>query len=73
VALMLMLMRGEADASARSILGTVIGIGVILAYVVEEVVWIARNQGRPCSKCGRSIRMKPFRLQQCCPNCGEMQ
>ncbi len=69
----LALMRGEPDASLRWIIGIGICGIVILAYVAEEVVWIARNQGRPCSKCGCAIRMKPFRIQQCCPNCGEMQ
>jgi len=72
-AVALMLMRGEPDASARSILGIVIGVGVILAYVIEEIVWIAKNQGRPCSKCGQALRFKPFRLKLRCPHCGEMQ
>lgn len=69
----LWLMRGQPDASARWLVGIGIAAVLILAYVLEEVVWMARNQGRPCSKCGRALRVRPFRLHLRCPHCGETQ
>lgn len=72
-AVALVLMRGEPDTSVRWIVGMVIAAVVILSYVIEEVVWIALDQGRPCSKCGQTVRFKPFRLKLRCPHCGEMQ
>ena len=51
------------------------GIGAVLAlgYVIEEIVWIVRNQGRPCANCGQAVRLKPFRLGIRCPHCGTAQ
>lgn len=72
-AVALALMRGEPDASLRWILGIGISAVVILAYVIEEVIRIMHNQGRPCSKCGQAIRFKPFRMRLRCAHCGEMQ
>jgi hypothetical protein len=69
----LLLMTGQPDASTRWYFGIGIATVLILAYVAEEIVWMARNQGRPCSKCGRALRVKPFRLHLRCPHCGEMQ
>lgn len=72
-AVALVLMQGEPDTSVRWIVGIVIGVGVLLAYVIEEIVWIALSQDRPCSKCGQAVRFKPFRLKLRCPHCGEVQ
>lgn len=69
----LLLMTGEPDTSKRWFLGGGIAAVLILAYVVEEIVWMARNQGRPCPKCGRALQVKAFRLHPRCPHCGEMQ
>lgn len=66
-AVALVLMQVEPDTSVRWIVGMVIAAVVLLSYVIEEVVWITLNQGRPCSKCGQAIRFKPFRLKLRCP------
>jgi len=64
-------MKGEPTESARWYFG--IGIALLLgtAYVAEEIVWIARRQGRPCASCGQKIRLKPFSLRINCPYCGK--
>ena len=67
------LMNGTPNSSPRWYVGGAITVALCLAYLVEEMVWMARNQGRPCAKCGRGLRVKPFRLHLRCPHCGEMQ
>jgi formate hydrogenlyase subunit 3/multisubunit Na+/H+ antiporter MnhD subunit len=71
VALALLLMRGEPDASARWKAG--IGIAVLLAivYLAEEIVWMVQRRGRPCAGCGERIHLRPFSLRIRCPHCGE--
>ncbi len=69
----MLLMTGHPDASPRWIAGIGIAAVLVLAYVIEEIVWMTRNQGRPCSKCGHSLRVKPFRLHLRCPHCGATQ
>jgi len=68
----LWLMRGEPDDSARWLAGMIIASGLLLGYVIEEFVWIARNRGRPCPRCGRALRPRAFRLHRRCPHCGEV-
>lgn len=69
----LLLMRGEPKETISWNVG--IGIAVVLGliYLIEEIVWIARNQGRPCSGCGEKLRLKPFRVWARCPHCGVRQ
>jgi hypothetical protein len=67
----ILLMTGEPDASPRWIVGIGIATVLILAYVIEEILLMARSQGRPCSKCGYAWRMKPFHLHLLCPHCGD--
>ena len=40
-----------------------------IAYVVEEIVWISRRNGRPCKYCGQAIHFKPFQILENCPQC----
>jgi hypothetical protein len=70
--LALWLMRGEPDESARWSVGIVISAVLVVAYVAEEIVWIAQNRGRPCSNCGQRIQLKPFRVRIRCPHCGQV-
>lgn len=67
------LMSGQPDDSALGRVGVGMGAALLLAYVAEEIVWMARNQGRPCPKCGCLLGVKPFRLHLRCPDCGEVQ
>jgi hypothetical protein len=66
----LLLMNGEPDDSPRWWIGTGLALVLGLAYVTEEVLWMVRNQGRPCDACGRTFRPKSFRLTVRCPHCG---
>lgn len=63
---------GTPDTSMRWLVGVAAASMLILAYLAEEVVWIARNRGRPCPKCGALMKVQAFRLQTRCPRCGEM-
>jgi len=56
--------------SLRWYLGLAIAAILGAAYVIEEVFWIVRNQGRPCVHCGALLRLKPFRVKATCPQCG---
>ena len=64
-------MRHAAEGSAMWYAGLVSACAVALAYVIEELVWSIRGEGRPCVACGHRIRMKSFRVHNTCPNCGE--
>jgi len=66
------LMSGEPAATFSWDLGIGVSLFLAVAYVGEEVFWIAGNRGRPCSYCGGFLRLKPFRLQYRCPHCGEL-
>jgi hypothetical protein len=68
----LWLMRGEPDESVRWLFGMGIASALLLGYVVEEAVWIARNRGRPCPRCGRALRPQAFRVERRCSECGEV-
>jgi len=70
--LALWLMRGEPTETARWQFS--IGIAVLLgiAYLAEEIVWIAQNRGCPCPDCGQRIHLKPFSLRVRCPYCGRV-
>jgi cytochrome bd-type quinol oxidase subunit 1 len=69
----LWLMRDKPDASARWLAGIGIAAVLVLAYIIEEIVWMTRNQGRPCLNCSRALRVRPFHLHLRCPHCGKMQ
>jgi hypothetical protein len=69
----LLLMNGNPDTSARWYFGMGIAIVMIVAYLAEEIVWMVRNQGRPCAKCGKLLHVRAFRLHSRCSECGEAQ
>jgi len=73
VCVAILLMTGNPDTSPRWIAGIGIAAVLVLAYLSEEIVWMALNQGRPCAKCGRGLRVQPFRLHLRCAHCGELQ
>ncbi|MBL9127456.1 MAG: hypothetical protein JNL97_07415 [Verrucomicrobiales bacterium] len=66
----LWLMRGEPDASGRWLFGICLTGLMTVAYVAEELWWMARGEGRPCSSCGKKSKVKSFRLEGRCPHCG---
>src|SRR5438552_2659376 len=66
----LLLMRGEPQESARWYTGMAVAASLGIAYLAEEIVWIAQNRGRPCSACGKRIHLAPFSLRLRCPHCG---
>ena len=66
------LMFGQPHPTLRWV-GIGIAAALVLGYVAEEIIWMARNQGRPCSECGCLLRVQPFRLHLRCPDCGEVQ
>ncbi len=68
----LWLMRGAPDESARWSVGIGIAALLVIAYVVEEIVWMAQNRGRPCAACGQRIHLRPFSLSIRCPHCGRV-
>lgn len=59
-----------AEASALWYAGLALVVALGLAYLVEELVGIARGRGRPCARCGHRFRMRSFRIQNTCPQCG---
>jgi len=67
----LAMLRLGAEDSALWQAGVVLTVTLGLAYVIEEVVWNVRGEGRPCAKCGQRILMKSFRVRNTCPKCGE--
>jgi len=50
---------------------TVFGAALVVAYIIEEIVWMMRGRGRPCVHCGQNIPMKSFRVHRICPACGK--
>jgi hypothetical protein len=72
VALGLILMSGEPEESARWYAGIAIVALLGAAYLIEEMAWMARNQGRPCDSCGRAYTPRAFRLSSRCPHCGQV-
>jgi ribosomal protein S27AE len=71
IALAYAMMTLSAEGSALWYAGIVLTVGPGLAYVIEEVVWNVRGQGRPCAKCGHRALMKSFRVRNTCSKCGE--
>ena len=65
------LIRLEAEGSARWKAGIIIAALLGIAYLVEEIVWMAKRQGRPCGHCGQKVQMKSFRVLTTCPHCGQ--
>ena len=61
----------EAEGSARWKAGIVIAVLLGIAYLVEEIVWMAKRQGRPCGHCRQKVPMKAFRVLTTCPHCGQ--
>lgn len=49
--------------------GVAVTLALGIAYLAEEVFWMARGKGRPCEQCGQYVQMKSFRLQTNCPHC----
>ncbi|MEI6536824.1 MAG: hypothetical protein WCN98_15865 [Verrucomicrobiaceae bacterium] len=50
--------------------GLAIALSLGIAYLVEEIYWMTKRQGRPCCHCGQNVQMKSFTLQTNCPHCG---
>jgi hypothetical protein len=51
--------------------GIVLAVGLGLAYLAEELIWITQRQGRPCGRCGQKVPLKAFRVTTSCPHCGQ--
>jgi len=70
IALSTLFMKGEPEFSPKWYLG--LGIALVLgaAYLLEEIYWMAKRQGRPCGQCGKKIQMKSFSVHANCPHCG---
>ena len=65
------LLKAYPEMSSAWLAGIVIIAALVLFYLVEEVVWITKQQGRPCGSCGERVKIKSFRVQTVCPHCGE--
>lgn len=61
----------EAEGSAMWKAGIIIAALLGIAYLVEEIVWMAKRQRRPCGHCGQKVQMKSFRVLTTCPHCGQ--
>jgi hypothetical protein len=70
-ALAWLLMNGEPEFSLRWSVGLGLAVTLGVAYLAEEMVWIAKRQGRPCGHCGRKIPLESFRVLTTCPHCGQ--
>ena len=69
VALALLLLNRNSGASAAGHCGIGINILLGLAYLLEEIVWMAQGRGRPCPDCGQRVHLKAFRVQLSRPHC----
>jgi hypothetical protein len=69
VVLALLLMNAGAEFSPQWYAGMGITLCLVAAYVVEEIIWMAKRQGRPCGRCGQKVRLKSFSVQAICPHC----
>jgi ribosomal protein S27AE len=67
------LTRGDVDDSPRMKIGIGLSLLLGLAYLVEELAWMAQKQGRPCSSCGERVRVKSFSPRIHCPRCGHSE
>jgi hypothetical protein len=70
-ALALFLLNRNSEVSADEYCGIGISILLGLAYLVEEIVWMAQGRGRPCPSCGQRVHLKAFSVQLSCPHCGK--
>jgi hypothetical protein len=57
------------DGSLQQKIGLAWTVLFFGGYLVEEVVWIAQNRGRPCPACGQRLHLKPFHVYSHCPYC----
>lgn len=64
------MLRFGVEGSAAWYAGLLLGVGMGLFYVIEEVVWNLREAGRPCAMCSHQLPMTSFHVQNICPNCG---
>ena len=60
----------DHERSFQFYAGLAIVLSLGLAYLVEEIVWMTKRQGRPCGHCGQRVQVKSFRLHLKCPHCG---
>ena len=56
--------------SPRGKVGIGIGVALLVAYLAEEIIWMAQRRGRPCLRCGIRVHVKSFRWPIPCPHCG---
>lgn len=73
VIIALFLMRGEPENSFRWKAGIGFAAFLAIAYLAEEIAWIAQHRGRPCVKCGQRIQVRPFTIGVRCPHCGHSE
>ena len=66
----LALMKLNAEDSALWRAGVVLAAAMGLAYVIEEIAWNLKSEGRPCSNCGEKAQLKSFSIRNICPHCG---
>jgi len=66
-------LRFEPELSGKWKAGLVLAGAMGVLYLAEELVWMARNQGRPCEQCGQKIRPKPFSIGIRCSHCGHRE
>ena len=71
VILALFLMKAAPEVSPQWVTGLVIALLLAVAYVADEIAWIAKRKGRPCGHCGQNVQMKSFSVLTTCPHCGQ--
>lgn len=67
----LFLTRGQPADTLPWRVAAVFCAALVVAYIIEEIVWIMRGRGRPCVHCGKNIPIKSFRVHHVCPACGK--
>ena len=71
VILALFLMKEQPEMAPLWFTGLAIAGFLVIAYLGEEIFWIAQRRGRPCSSCGEKVQLRPFSLRTRCPHCGQ--
>ena len=71
VIVVLVLMRRFPEGSSAWYAGAGIAAALGLAYVIEEVMWNLKGDGRACPRCGHVLRPRSFKVYTNCPGCGE--
>lgn len=66
-----LLIRAGAEGSTRWTAGVALVVLLGVAYLAEEIVWMAKRQGRPCGYCGGKVQLQAFRVFGNCPHCGK--